>query len=453
MNNNVGVLLRNGLRYTGLAVSVTNVVSRSREPTGQDFRQPETGKLYPLNAFWLVGENPTTGLYGDIWVLSKIVSNVAYWVRLSAGGSGNIVEFQPNSGTNPVVADPAGLVNVYGTGSTTTVGSLNTLTVQLTGLTQYSIQSGGASSSQLNNIAPSATSGIPLVSQGSAAQPIFGTAVVAGGGTGQTTLTANSILVGNGTNPITQIVNGTTGQILTAVTGGNPIWATPSDISTIVIQTFTNSGTYTPTSGMKYCIVEVVGGGGGGGGTTTTGAGEVSAGGGGGGGGYARGVLSAATIGVSKAVTVGAGGTAGTAAGGTGGTGGTSSLTTLVTATGGNGGAGGAAYSNFIQATGGGNGGSGGGTNSSLNIDGSWGTDPFGFVGATYSYSTSGNGGASFFGGATRGTTQGGTGTSNAAIAGKAYGGGGSGSGIGSSSTGVVGGAGGAGVVIITEFI
>jgi len=67
-------------------------------------------------------------------------------------------------------------------------------------ITQYNVQTGAALGT-LNNVAPSATSGVPLVSQGASSQPIFGTAVVAGGGTGATTLTG--VLTGNGTSAIT----------------------------------------------------------------------------------------------------------------------------------------------------------------------------------------------------------------------------------------------------------
>src|SRR5262245_40851282 len=71
----------------------------------------------------------------------------------------------------------------------------------------------------------------------------------------------------------------------------------------VVIQTFTASGTYTPTSGMSYCLIEAVGGGAGGaGGAATTG--QSWSFGGGGGGGYSRKRASAADIGVSQTVTV-----------------------------------------------------------------------------------------------------------------------------------------------------
>lgn len=58
-----------------------------------------------------------------------------------------------------------------------------------TAVTQYNVQVGGSTSSTLSNVAPSSTSGVPLVSGGSSANPSFTTAVVAGGGTGVATMT------------------------------------------------------------------------------------------------------------------------------------------------------------------------------------------------------------------------------------------------------------------------
>jgi len=63
------------------------------------------------------------------------------FVTLASGGMG-IDSISPNSGTDPVVPDGTGLVNMIGAGSITTVGSLNTLTTQLTGLTNHAVQIG-----------------------------------------------------------------------------------------------------------------------------------------------------------------------------------------------------------------------------------------------------------------------------------------------------------------------
>jgi hypothetical protein len=51
----------------------------------------------------------------------------------------------------------------------------------------------GAGASAMAAVAPSSTSGVPLISQGSSANPAYGTAVVAGGGTGATTA-ANALI-------------------------------------------------------------------------------------------------------------------------------------------------------------------------------------------------------------------------------------------------------------------
>ena len=61
--------------------------------------------------------------------------------------------------------------------------------------TIYNVQTGGGLGT-LHDIAPSATSGVPLVSGGSSSQPSFTTAVVAGGGTGDTSFTAYAPVCG-----------------------------------------------------------------------------------------------------------------------------------------------------------------------------------------------------------------------------------------------------------------
>ena len=69
--------------------------------------------------------------------------------------------------------------------------------------TQYNVQTGGASGT-LNNVAPSATSGVPVISQGSSAQPIFGTVAIAGGGTNATSMsTSTGIVKYDGTSLVT----------------------------------------------------------------------------------------------------------------------------------------------------------------------------------------------------------------------------------------------------------
>lgn len=86
MPNHTGLSPQSPNKYLGPDVYISTVVTRNREPTGADYRQPETGKLYPFGSFWLVGKNPTSGNFGEMWYLSKIVANVAYWVRITPQG-------------------------------------------------------------------------------------------------------------------------------------------------------------------------------------------------------------------------------------------------------------------------------------------------------------------------------------------------------------------------------
>jgi hypothetical protein len=146
----------------------------------------------------------------------------------NASASGAVMTLHTQDGNN--VTPTAGVINISGGNSLTTTGTSgpNTATISLTGITQYNVQTGGVSNA-LNNVAPSATSGVPLISQGSASQPIFGTAVVAGGGTGDTSFTAYSVITG-GTTSTGALQNvsgvGTSGQVLTSQgAGALPQWA------------------------------------------------------------------------------------------------------------------------------------------------------------------------------------------------------------------------------------
>jgi hypothetical protein len=120
-----------------------------------------------------------------------------------------------------------------GTGAATLTGVLignGTSAVTGNAITQYDTLVGGASNA-ITSVAPSATAGVPLVSGGSAANPSYTTAVVAGGGTGATTLTSHGVLLGNGTSAITATTAGTTGQVLTGVTGSAPTFQSPASSS------------------------------------------------------------------------------------------------------------------------------------------------------------------------------------------------------------------------------
>ncbi len=142
-----------------------------------------------------------------------------------AGGTSVIKTITGNSGG--AESPSAGNFNILGTGSITVAGSANTETVQLTGLTNHNLQI-GAGTATLTQLPPSATAGIPLVSAGSSADPAYSTAVVAGGGTGNTTFTAYSVITA-GTTATGAFQNvsglGSSGQVLTSNGAGTlPTW-------------------------------------------------------------------------------------------------------------------------------------------------------------------------------------------------------------------------------------
>lgn len=211
----------------------------------------------------------------------------------------------------------------------------------------------------------------------------------------------------------------------------------PASITAVRRQIFTSSGTYTPDATMVYALIECWGSGGAGGGVVGSATG-TRGGGGGGAGGYSASIKTAAQVGASQTVTIGAGGTGSSAA--TGGNGGATSVGSLVVA----------------------NGGSGGGLN-----DGSTGFGTAGAGGAVGTGDDARLGGPGFPGnyatittvmamGGQGGGPGGGAGRISLSSAGAGnnanVAGGGSGGAANASSSSVAGGSGGGGIVVITEY-
>lgn len=406
---------------------------KPRDPTPNDVS-------YLTQKKWL---NTATGAF---WELQNFVSSnglvTANWIKIGStiaaetltGNTGGAV---PSTGNN---------INVVGDGTyITTVGTPATSTLTIEpggGLTTLYTENTGTAASSAGNLNVLGGTGIGTVGSGNTitinADASIATTYTANTGSAVPTLNNLNILGGTG------ITTSGSGNTITIVSTG-----VMGAINQITRQVFTTTGTYTPTTGMVYCDIEVVGGGGGGGGAATTSS-NVTAGGGGGAGGYARGIFSAATIGASKAVTIGAAGTAGGTGLGSGGTGGTTSVGALISATGGGGGQ----NNNSPNVTGGGIGGVGGvGSLGNFQTTG----QPGGFGYALFmaggaANSLSGCGGNSFFGGAANavGVIQGGNSVGNNA---NSYGGGGSGGASAGTQSGQNGGTGFAGIVVITEYI
>lgn len=253
---------------------------------------------------------------------------------------------------------------------------------------------------------------------------------------------------------VTPLLGTPTSGIFTNCTGYPTSALTVLPFITITSQVFTASGTYTPTAGMKYCLVELCGAGAGGGGCAGGGGGTCGSGDSGSGGGYARKIFSAATIGASQTVTINAAGTGGAAGANVGGNGGSTTFGALLSATGGTGGTGRTADS--AGAVGGSssrNGPPGIGSGGDINILGGNSSNSISLPSGAYT--TSGQGGGSYFCPVGAANSRA---TGNAAEAGFApgagsYGCGGSGGSTAGTGGDIAGGAGLTGIVVITEFL
>lgn len=128
------------------------------------------------------------------------------------------------------------------------------------------------------------------------------------------------------------------GQWVTATTIKGASISSLGLIAVVKVQTFSTTGTYTPSAGLQFALIDCTGAGAGGGGVPSTGSGISVGAGGGGSGAHSQALVSAATVGASKSVTIGAGGVGGGPGQVDGGVGGTTSVGALCSATGGNGG-------------------------------------------------------------------------------------------------------------------
>ena len=396
------------------------------------------------------------------------VAGAGHTLTISSMGSVPI-SFVADSGT---ATPSAGVLDLFGSGSITTVGSGHQVVTELTGLTNHAVLVGNGSTT-ITKVGPTATALQVLQSQGSGADPAFSTA------TYPATTTVNDILYSSSTNVVGQIT-AANNSALTSSAAGVPSWTSMAADGDLIIgssagaptaatltagtgisitnghnsisiavtggilaqvtrQVFTSTQTYTPTAGMVYVDIICLGGGGAGGGCAATNGISYSAGTGGGSGEYAQGIFTAAQIGASKVVTIGAGGTG--VNGTTGNAGGNSSVGVLISAFGGGGGTQTGAQTIALQIYGpaGGTGGSGG----DFRTPGQYGAFALADInhaasaglGANSQYGAGGNGTINTTGGAALG-----------------YGAGGGGTGNGQSQPAQTGGAGTAGLVICTEY-
>lgn len=195
-------------------------------------------------AFSIDGQSPTVGQRVLIKDQSSTFQNGVYTVTTVGSGITNWVLTRAVDYDQPSDINSTGVINVLNgtvnalTGwlinsSVTTVGT-DPITYVLYNrapitTTQYAVLVGAASNG-IGNVGPSSSSGLPLISQGNAANPTFGTAVVGGGGTGATSFTAYSVIAAGATSTgAFQNVSGvgSSGQVLTSNgAGALPTWQT-----------------------------------------------------------------------------------------------------------------------------------------------------------------------------------------------------------------------------------
>lgn len=216
---------------------------------------------------------------------------------------------------------------------------------------------------------------------------------------------------------------------------------------------FDTSGTYTPSTGVKYALVRIIGGGGGGGGADSDDPAQVGVGAGGGAGGFIEGFLDVSAGGYSATITTGAAGTGGLGGAGTAGTAGGDTTYDDGTVTWvGEGGGGGTTTSDSTSTVikKGALGGSHSGTGTIHKAAGECGGTGIAILNAG---AVGGKGGSTIYGGGGRPGETNASGTSEDGANGRGYGAGGGGAAARGSTTNAQGGDGVSGAVIIYEFL
>ena len=141
------------------------------------------------------------------------------------------VSFDGDAGT----ATPAlGVLNIIGTvgANITTAGAGSTMSIGVTGTTQFAVQVGNATGSltslpvgATNNVLLGNTGANPTWGQVDLTTDVTGILPVANGGTSAATLLDHGVLVGSGVGAITPLAVGTNGMVLLGSTAADPVFA------------------------------------------------------------------------------------------------------------------------------------------------------------------------------------------------------------------------------------
>ena len=144
----------------------------------------------------------------------------------------------PNVGPD-VTPDAFGNVAIGGGNNITTDGTLpNILGINVSGTTDHAVQIGNATNSLTSlgigntaQVLKGNTGADPSWGAVDLTTDVSGVLPVGSGGTGVSTITAHSLVVGDGVNALNEIAVGATNQVLLGNTGADPSWGTVGNAS------------------------------------------------------------------------------------------------------------------------------------------------------------------------------------------------------------------------------